>query len=100
MYINTPGGALDARLAIYDTMHLIQPPVATARIGMAANMGAVLLGGATGKRAARPNSRIRIHQASVGVQGIAADIESARPRDPAAERPAEGAYGRWYGPIA
>src|SRR5438067_1839363 len=45
MYINSPGGQIDAGLAIYDTMHLIQPKVATTCIGMAASMGAVLLGG-------------------------------------------------------
>jgi ATP-dependent Clp protease protease subunit len=76
MYINSPGGAVDAGLAIYDTMHLIQPQVATTCVGMAASMGAVLLGGgAKGKRSALPNSRILIHQASAGVQGTAADIE-------------------------
>src|ERR687886_131675 len=76
MYINSPGGQIDAGLAIYDTMHLIQPQVATTCIGMAASMGAVLLGGgARGKRAALPNSRILIHQASAGFQGTAADIE-------------------------
>src|SRR6267143_624039 len=76
MYINSPGGQIDAGLAIYDTMHLIQPQVATTCIGMAASMGAVLLGGgAKGKRSALPNARILLHQASAGVQGTAADIE-------------------------
>ena len=76
MYVNSPGGQVDAGLAIYDTMHLIQPEVATTCVGMAASMGAVLLGGgAKGKRAALPNARILIHQASAGVQGTAADIE-------------------------
>jgi ATP-dependent Clp protease, protease subunit len=76
MYINSPGGQVDAGLAIYDTMHLIQPQVATTCIGMAASMGAVLLaGGGKGKRSALPNSRILIHQASSGFQGTAADIE-------------------------
>src|SRR5207237_1587711 len=76
MYINSPGGQIDAGLAIYDTMHLIQPKVATTCIGMAASMGAVLLaGGAQGKRSALPNSRILIHQTSAGFQGTAADIE-------------------------
>ncbi len=76
MYINSPGGQVDAGLAIYDTMHLIQPQVATTCVGMAASMGAVLLGGgAKGKRAALPNSRILIHQASAGFEGTAADIE-------------------------
>src|SRR2546422_11688131 len=76
MYVNTPGGQVDAGLAIYDTMHLIQPQVATTCVGMAASMGAVLLaGGAKGKRSALPNSRILIHQTSAGFQGTAADIE-------------------------
>ena len=76
MYINTPGGQIDAGLAIYDTMHLIHPQVATTCVGMAASMGAVLLaGGARGKRSALPNSRILIHQASAGFQGTASDIE-------------------------
>src|SRR5437870_9826002 len=76
MYINSPGGQIDAGLAIYDTMHLIQPRVATTCVGMAASMGAVLLGGgARGKRSALPNSRILIHQASAGFQGTASDIE-------------------------
>ena len=76
MYINTPGGSVDAGLAIYDTMQLIPPPVATTCVGTAASMGAWLLaGGAKGRRAALPNSRILIHQASAGVQGTAADIE-------------------------
>src|ERR687883_1838235 len=76
MYINSPGGQVDAGLAIYDRMHLIQPQVATTCVGMAASVGAVLLGGgANGKRSALPNSRILIHQASAGVQGTAADIE-------------------------
>jgi len=76
MYINSPGGQVDAGLAIYDTMHLIQPQVATTCVGMAASMGAVLLGGgAKGKRAALPNARILIHQASAGFQGTASDIE-------------------------
>src|SRR2546421_6340263 len=76
LYINSPGGSIDAGLAIYDTMHLITPPVATTCVGIAASMAAWLLaGGAKGKRSALPNSRILIHQASSGFQGTAADIE-------------------------
>jgi ATP-dependent Clp protease protease subunit len=76
MYINSPGGSIDSGLAIYDTMQLIQPQVATTCVGIAASMGAWLLaGGAKGKRSALPNSRILIHQASSGFQGTAADIE-------------------------
>ena len=76
LYINSPGGSIDAGLAIYDTMQLIRPAVATTVVGMAASMAAWLLaGGAKGKRSALPNSRILIHQASSGFQGTAADIE-------------------------
>ena len=76
MYINSPGGSVDAGLAIYDTMHLIQPEVATTCVGMAASARRVSsAGGAKGKRSALPNSRILIHQASAGFQGTAADIE-------------------------
>jgi ATP-dependent Clp protease protease subunit len=76
LYINSPGGEVDAGLAIYDTMQLITPSVGTTCVGMAASAAAVILaGGAKGKRAALPNSRMLIHQASAGVQGTAADIE-------------------------
>src|SRR6266566_1470371 len=76
LYINSPGGSSDAGLAIYDTMQLISPAVATTCVGIAASMGAWLLaGGAKGKRSALPNSRILIHQGSSGFQGTAADIE-------------------------
>jgi ATP-dependent Clp protease protease subunit len=76
LYLNTPGGSVDAGLAIYDTIQLIQPQVATTCVGIAASMGAWLLaGGARGKRAALPNARVLIHQASAGFQGTAADIE-------------------------
>ena len=97
MYINSPGGQVDAGLAIYDTMHLIQPQVATTCVGMAASMGAVLLGGgAKGKRAALPNARILIHQASAGVQGTAADIEVHAREILRLNARLEGADGRRY----
>ena len=76
LYINSPGGAVDAGLAIYDTMQLVSPQVATVCVGMAASAAATILaGGARGKRSSLPNSRILIHQASAGFQGTAADIE-------------------------
>jgi ATP-dependent Clp protease protease subunit len=75
LYINSPGGSVSAGLAIYDTMQYIRPDVATICIGLAASMGAVLLtGGARGKRAGLPNSRIMIHQPWGGFQGTASDI--------------------------
>ena len=76
MYVNSPGGSVNAGLAIYDTMQLVSPDVGTTCLGFAASMGAVLLcGGAKGKRFALPNSTIMIHQASGGFEGTAADIE-------------------------
>src|SRR5689334_21394359 len=77
MYINSPGGSVSAGLAIYDTMQFLKSPVNTICMGMAASMGAFLLGAGTkGKRAALPHSRIMIHQPSQsGGGGSASDIE-------------------------
>ena len=75
-YINSPGGSVSAGLSIYDTMQFIKPDVSTLCMGIAASMGAFLLGaGARGKRLALPNSRVMIHQPSGGAQGQATDIE-------------------------
>ena len=76
IYINSPGGSVSAGLAIYDTMQFIKPDVSTICIGLAASMGALLLGGgAKGKRFSLPNSKIMIHQPSGGFQGQASDID-------------------------
>lgn len=76
LYINSPGGAVTAGLAIYDTMQFIRPDVSTICIGQAASMGAFLLaGGCKGKRFCLPNSRVMIHQPSGGAQGQATDID-------------------------
>ena len=79
LYINSPGGAITAGLAIYDTMQFIKPDVQTYCIGQAASMGAVLLAsGAPGKRFSLPNSRIVIHQPLMsGLGGQATDIDIA-----------------------
>jgi len=75
-YINSPGGAVSAGLAIYDTMQFIKPDVSTLCVGQAASMGALLLAaGAKGKRFCLPNSRVLIHQPMGGFQGQASDIE-------------------------
>ena len=75
LYLNTPGGQVSSGLAIYDTMQIIQPDVATVCTGMAASMGSVLLcAGAPGKRSALPHSRVLIHQPLGGAQGQASDI--------------------------
>ncbi len=75
LYINTPGGQVTSGLAIYDTMQLVDPDVATICTGMAASMGSVLLcAGAKGKRSCLPHSRVLIHQPLGGAQGQASDI--------------------------
>ena len=76
IYINSPGGAVTAGLAIYDTMQFLKPDVSTMCIGQAASAAALLLaGGADGKRYCLPNSRIMIHQPIGGFRGQASDIE-------------------------
>jgi ATP-dependent Clp protease protease subunit len=75
LYINSPGGAVYAGLAIYDTMRFIKPDVATICCGIAMSMGSLILaGGAPGKRQALPNARILIHQPHGGYQGQTTDI--------------------------
>ena len=75
LYLNTPGGQVSSGLAIYDTMQLVQPNVATICTGMAASMGSVLLcAGEKGKRSCLPHSRVLIHQPLGGAQGQASDI--------------------------
>ncbi|MDH5512261.1 MAG: ATP-dependent Clp endopeptidase proteolytic subunit ClpP [Gammaproteobacteria bacterium] len=76
LYINSPGGAVNAGLAIYDTMQFIKPDVSTVCIGQAASMGALILtGGTKGKRFALPHSRMMVHQPMGGFQGQATDID-------------------------
>jgi ATP-dependent Clp protease protease subunit len=75
IYINSPGGSVYDGLAIYDTMQIVTPDVATICVGMAASMGAVLLcAGAAGKRTGLPHSRVMIHQPLGGASGQASDI--------------------------
>ncbi|MFI5783210.1 ATP-dependent Clp protease proteolytic subunit [Nocardia sp. NPDC051570] len=75
LYINSPGGSVTAGMAIYDTMQLVAPDVATYGLGLAASMGQFLLtAGAKGKRSALPHARIMMHQPSAGIGGSAADI--------------------------
>lgn len=75
IYINSPGGAVTAGMAIYDTMRFIKPDVSTICIGQAASMGAFLLSAGTkGKRFCLPHSRVMIHQPLGGFQGQASDI--------------------------
>ena len=75
IYINSPGGAVTAGLAIYDTMKYVKCDIQTICMGQAASMGAILLAGGTkGKRHALPSSRVMIHQPWGGAQGQESDI--------------------------
>lgn len=77
LYINSPGGVVTAGMAIYDTMQFIRPHVATICVGQAASIAAILLSAGTpGKRFALPNSRVLIHQPTMGgLSGQATDID-------------------------
>jgi len=77
-YINSPGGVVTSGMVIYDTMRMLQSPVATICMGLAASMGSILLsGGAKGKRYIYPHGEVMIHQPSLGghIQGVSTDLE-------------------------
>jgi len=76
LYINSPGGSVNAGLAIYDTMQYIRCPLSTICIGQAASMAAVLLAAGTkGKRYSLPHSRMLLHQPLGGFSGQATDVD-------------------------
>jgi ATP-dependent Clp protease protease subunit len=78
LVIQSPGGSVDAGLAVWDQIKMISSPVTTVVTGLAASMGSILsLCAAKGRRFATPNSRILIHQPSIhgGLRGQASDLE-------------------------
>ncbi len=76
LYINSPGGVVNAGMAIYDTMQFIKPDVSTLCIGQAASAAALLLAGGTkGKRYCLPHSTVMVHQVLGGFQGQGTDIQ-------------------------
>ena len=78
IYINSPGGDINAMFAIYDTMQYIKPDLTTICFGQAASAAAILLAAGTkGKRLALPNARILLHQPYTGAQGQVSDLEIA-----------------------
>ena len=78
LYIHSPGGSVTAGLAIYDTMQLVRPDIATYCVGATHSMGTVLLtAGTKGKRHVMPNATVHMHQALLGgggISGQASDI--------------------------
>lgn len=78
LYINSPGGNVDAMLAIYDTMEYIKCPVVTIGYGQVASAASfILAGGEPGKRYALPNTEFMIHELSAGTQGKYTDLQNA-----------------------
>lgn len=77
-YINSPGGVVTSGMVIYDTIEMIQSPVSTICMGLAASMGSILLSvGEKGRRFIYPHGEVMIHQPSIGgyFQATSADIE-------------------------
>lgn len=75
LYINSPGGAVDDTLALYDTMRFLSSPIATFCIGRAYSGGSVLLtAGTKGRRFILPHAKVMIHQPYGGITGQAEDI--------------------------
>ncbi len=75
-YINSPGGMVTSGMVVYDTMQMINSPVSTVCMGMAASMGSILLsGGEKGRRFMFPSGEVMIHQPSGGGRGTSADLE-------------------------
>lgn len=76
LYINSPGGAVDDTLAIYDTIRFLPCSVSTYCIGKAMSGGAIVLASGTkGKRFILPHAKVMIHQPFGGVYGQSADVE-------------------------
>lgn len=78
VYINSPGGVVNAGLAIYDTMRILPCPISTTCVGFAASFGTILLmAGDSGLRRSLPHARIHIHQPLIqgGIGGQATDID-------------------------
>lgn len=75
-YINSPGGLVTSGMVIYDTMRMIESPISTVCMGMAASMGSILLsGGQKGRRFIFPHGEVMIHQPMGGGRGTSADLE-------------------------
>ncbi|MEI6045375.1 MAG: ATP-dependent Clp protease proteolytic subunit [Chloroflexota bacterium] len=76
MYINSPGGSVDAGMGIYDTMQFVQPDIVTLCAGGSYSMATVLLAaGAKGKRYALPNAVIHMHPLGQDISGYGPDVQ-------------------------
>ncbi|HQL03999.1 MAG TPA: ATP-dependent Clp protease proteolytic subunit [Treponemataceae bacterium] len=76
VFIDSPGGDVDAGYAIFDMIRFINAPVYTIGMGLVASAGAlILLASPRERRIALPNSHYLIHQPLSGIKGVATDIE-------------------------
>ena len=76
VFIDSPGGDVDAGYAIFDMIRFINAPVFTIGMGLVASAGAlILLASPRERRIALPNSHYLIHQPLSGIKGVATDIE-------------------------
>ena len=76
MYIDSPGGDVDAGFAIFDMIRFINAPVYLIGMGLIASAATlVLLAVDKEFRIGLPNSRYLIHQPLGGMRGVATDIE-------------------------
>jgi ATP-dependent Clp protease protease subunit len=75
LYVNSPGGAISAMLAVYDAMQFVAAPVHTTCVGQAAWTAAVLLaGGEPGHRSILPHGRVVLHQPATQGRGSIPDL--------------------------
>lgn len=76
IYINSPGGDVDAGYAIYDMIRFVSCPVILIGMGLVASAAAlILLAVPAERRVGLPNSSYLIHQPLSQMKGNATDIE-------------------------
>lgn len=76
IYIDSPGGDVDAGYAIFDMIRFVKAPVYCIGMGLVASAGAlILLAADKSRRIGLPNSHYLIHQPLSGIKGVATDIE-------------------------
>lgn len=79
IYVNSPGGEVNAGLAIYDLIQVCRAPINMYCIGMAASMGALIFSsGQKGRRYMLPHSKVMIHEPLIphGIGGSASSIKN------------------------